>query len=155
MGVKYFRTGTMPMRSQHDAFFQIHHDSLVVTEMPCFCACGKIACFYRAALFPRLRQDSLFLPRCRRLARHDIYACTEMPFFVASRYLCLRRDAIFCCATIFMSSPRSYLLLLRDILDFTAMPSFCCTTIVSYLHKLLSISHANRAVLRRHFQHGV
>jgi hypothetical protein len=51
MGVKNFRTGTMPMRSQHDALFQIQHDSLFVAEMPSFL---------------RLRQDSLFLPKCRR-----------------------------------------------------------------------------------------
>jgi hypothetical protein len=31
---------------------------LFSAEMPCFCACGKIVCFYRAALFPRLRQDT-------------------------------------------------------------------------------------------------
>jgi len=35
----------------------------------------------RVALFPRLRQDSLFPPKCRRSALHDIYDCTAMPIF--------------------------------------------------------------------------
>ena len=34
MGVKIFRTGTMSMRSQHDALFQIHYDGWVVAETP-------------------------------------------------------------------------------------------------------------------------
>jgi len=41
----------------------------------------------RVALFLRLRQDSLFLPRCHLSLRHDIYDCTVMPSFVAPRYL--------------------------------------------------------------------
>jgi hypothetical protein len=85
MGVKNFRTGTMPMRSQHDAFFQIHHDSLVITEMPCFRACGKIACFYRAAFFCYFT-IFMFSPRCHVLMCHDIFDFTESPSFVAPRY---------------------------------------------------------------------
>jgi len=92
MGVKNFRT-------EHDAYakparlcsvFAIYFTSLPRCHR--LRACGKIVCFYRAALFPRLRHDNLFLPRCHHLARHDIYVFTMMPFF--------------CCATIFMISPR-------------------------------------------------
>jgi len=44
--------------------------------------------------------------------------------FVASRYLCLHRDAIFCYFTIFLNAPRCHLLLRHDIYECTAMPSF-------------------------------
>jgi len=86
MGVKYFRTGTMPMRSQHDAFFQIHHDSLVAAEMPCFRACGKIVRFYRNAVVWRA---TIFMssPSCLLLSLHNTFDFTAMPSFVAPRYL--------------------------------------------------------------------
>jgi hypothetical protein len=50
----------------------------------------------------------LFLPRYLRLLRHDIYVYTAIPSFVTSRYFRIHRDAIFCCATIFMISPRCH-----------------------------------------------
>ncbi len=71
----------MPMHSQHDALFQIRHDTLIFAEM---------------LLFLRLRQDSfisaeppcfdsrtklVFSPRCHLLLHNDIFVCTEMPFF--------------------------------------------------------------------------
>jgi hypothetical protein len=46
-------------------------DRLISAEMPSF---------------PRLRQDSLFLPRCHLWARHDIFDFTELPSFVASQH---------------------------------------------------------------------
>jgi hypothetical protein len=36
MGVKNVRITTMPMRSQHDVFFQIYHDSFFFAAMPSF-----------------------------------------------------------------------------------------------------------------------
>jgi hypothetical protein len=60
-------------------YFSALHDRLISTEMPSF---------------PRLRQDSLFLPRRFLLFRHDIFDFTAMPSFVAPRYFCLHRDAL-------------------------------------------------------------
>jgi hypothetical protein len=61
------------------------HNILIPADSSCFCACGKIVYFYRAALFPRLRQDSLFLPTCHLSARHDIFDFIALLFFVAPR----------------------------------------------------------------------
>ncbi len=67
MGVKNFRTGTMPMRSQH-----VYVPYLQLILFPC-----------RIPSFVRLRQDSLkFLPRCHRCAP-------------AARYFHLCRAALF------------------------------------------------------------
>ena len=57
------------------------HDVLIAAESSCFCACGKIVYFYRAALFPRLRHDSLFPPKCHRSARHDSFFFAELHSF--------------------------------------------------------------------------
>ena len=58
-------------------YFSALHDRLISTEMPSF---------------PRLRQDSLFLPRRLLLLHHDIYDFTTMSFFR--------------CTTIFLIPPR-------------------------------------------------
>ena len=105
MGVKDFRIGTMPMRSQHDAFFQIHHGSLVFAEMPSFKSITIV----------------LFAPRCHLLLHHNIYVSPWCPSFVAPRYLWFHHDAL--------------LSVRHDIYDFTAMPIFCSTTIFMNVHQ--------------------
>jgi hypothetical protein len=45
-------------------------------------------------------------PRCLLLLHHDIYDFTAMPSFVAPRYFVFAAMPSFCCATIFMISPR-------------------------------------------------
>jgi hypothetical protein len=123
MGVK-FRTSTQ-FREACTFLFCIHiiflflseshsllllHDILIAADSSRFCACGMIVYFYRAALFPRLRHDSLI--------------STEMPSFGASRYFCSTAMLFFCCAAIFCFHRAAYLLKQHDIFDFTAMPSF-------------------------------
>jgi len=61
-------------------YFSALHDRLIFAEKPSF---------------PRLRQDSLFLPRRFLLFRHDTFDFTAPPFFVTTRYFWFHRDAIF------------------------------------------------------------
>jgi hypothetical protein len=61
-------------------YFSALHDRLISTEMPSF---------------PRLRQDSLFLPSRLLLLRRDTFDFTAPPSFVAPRYFRFHRDAIF------------------------------------------------------------
>ena len=71
------------------------HNILISADSSCFCACGMIVCFYRVALFPRLRQDSLFLPTCHRSARHDTFVPPRCSSFVAPRYFVFTALPIF------------------------------------------------------------
>ncbi len=138
MGVKIFWTITIFWISprcllllHHDTFvfhrrfiFSALHDRLISTEMPSF---------------PRLRQDSLFLPRRLLLLRHNIYDFTTMPSFVVPRYFGFYHAAFFCCTTILLISPSRHSLMRHNIYDFTTIscskfhltPLFSCAAIGS------------------------
>jgi hypothetical protein len=119
MGVKIFCTATIFWISPRTFFVAPRyfcsspplHDRLISTETPSF---------------PRLRQDSLFLPRRLLLLCHDIFVFSAMPFFVAPQNFYFHRAAL--------------LLLHHDIFDCTEMPFFCPFTILSKLHELLLLA---------------
>jgi hypothetical protein len=64
-------------------------------------------------------------PRCHLLLLHNMSESTAM--------------LTFCCFTICLNSSRCHLLLLHDISESNTMSSFLLHTILSYLHKLLSL----------------
>jgi hypothetical protein len=84
MGVKIFCTATIFSISPRRLLL-LHHDTFILHRRFIF-GTSRSFNFYRAALFQRLRQDSLFLPRCHRSARNNIYDFTALPSFVATRY---------------------------------------------------------------------
>jgi len=105
MGMKNVRITTMPMRSQHDVFFQIYHDSFFFAEMPSF----------------QIHHNSFFFADMLSFKPITIISSLPDAFFPNSPQFLLCRDAFF--------QTR------HDSFFFAAMPIFRCITILMIVHQ--------------------
>jgi len=119
--------------------FLFSQSRFLVRRFTIFYFCEVLYCFFRDILFL-----AVFKMGVKMFRPFTIFPCSpRFSSFVASQYLWIHRNAIFCYFTIFLNPPRCHLLLRHDISESTAMPSFvapryfwihrdaifCCATI--------------------------